>query len=354
MAKAFGPKIAVAEINVDVPRGSFFGIVGPNGAGKTTTLRMATGLLRPDRGQVWVDGIDVWADPIAAKARIGVLPEDLALFERLRGRELPRVPRPAAQHADRRDRRAAPRELLDLLGLSDAADTLVVDYSHGMRKKLVLAAAMLHGPRLLFLDEPFEAIDPGVGPRDPVGARALHGRRRHDRVLQSRDGARRADVRSRRGDGRAAASRGPGPLDAAARGRHARRRVRRARRRAGRAARAVVVGTFVRLKLRLLRNGLHIGQGAVLFAIGAIGAGVLGLSGFAALAAARGDTIAPDLAIVVFGIATLGWTVLPILGFGNDETLDPQRLATLPLSRRQLVTGVLAASLRRRRAARDA
>ena len=88
LAKAFGPKIAVAEINLDVPRGSFFGIVGPNGAGKTTTLRMATGLLRPDRGQVWVDGIDVWRDPIAAKARIGVLPEDLALFERLRGREL--------------------------------------------------------------------------------------------------------------------------------------------------------------------------------------------------------------------------------------------------------------------------
>src|SRR3954469_2417516 len=88
LAKAFGPKIAVAEINLDVPRGSFFGIVGPNGAGKTTTLRMATGLLRPDRGQVWVDGIDVWTDPLTAKARIGVLPEDLALFERLRGREL--------------------------------------------------------------------------------------------------------------------------------------------------------------------------------------------------------------------------------------------------------------------------
>ena len=69
-------------------RGSFFGIVGPNGAGKTTTLRIATGLLRPDGGQVWVDGIDVWADPVAAKARIGVLPEELALFERLSGREL--------------------------------------------------------------------------------------------------------------------------------------------------------------------------------------------------------------------------------------------------------------------------
>ena len=106
-----------------------------------------------------------------------------------------------------------------------------------------------------------------------------------------------------------------------------------------------MVGTFVRLKLRLLRNGFSIGQGAVLFAIGAFGAGVLGLTGFVTLALARGDKTAPDLAIVVFGIATLGWTIFPILGFGNDETLDPQRLATLPLSRRQLVTGVLAASL---------
>ena len=149
-----------------MPRGSFFGIVGPNGAGKTTTLRMATGLLRPDRGQVWIDGIDVWADPIAAKARIGVLPEDLALFERLRGRELLEFHGLLRNMDTTVDRRAAPSELLDLLGLADAADALVVDYSHGMRKKLVLAAALLHGPRLLFLDEPFEAID-------PVSARAI-------------------------------------------------------------------------------------------------------------------------------------------------------------------------------------
>ncbi|MGO9873621.1 MAG: hypothetical protein ACLPVY_07450 [Acidimicrobiia bacterium] len=106
-----------------------------------------------------------------------------------------------------------------------------------------------------------------------------------------------------------------------------------------------MVGTFVRLKLRLLRNGLHVGQGAVLFAIGAVGASVLGLGGFVTLASARDNATAPDFAIVVFAFATLGWTVLPILGFGNDETLDPQRLATLPLSRRQLVTGVLAASV---------
>jgi ABC-2 type transport system permease protein len=106
-----------------------------------------------------------------------------------------------------------------------------------------------------------------------------------------------------------------------------------------------VVGTFVRLKLRLLGNGLRIGQGAMLFILGAVGAGVLGLLGFVTLAGTRGDPTGPDLAIVVFGTATLGWTIFPVLGFGNDETLDPQRLATLPLSRRQLVSGVLAASL---------
>src|SRR6478672_2308098 len=88
LRKTFGTKIAVGHVDLDVARGSFFGIVGPNGAGMTTTLRIATGLLRPDGGQVWVDGIDVWADPVAAKAHIGVLPEELALFERLSGREL--------------------------------------------------------------------------------------------------------------------------------------------------------------------------------------------------------------------------------------------------------------------------
>jgi ABC-2 type transport system ATP-binding protein len=163
--KRYGPKIAVQHLDLDVAPGSFFGIVGPNGAGKTTTLRMATGLLRPDAGQVWVDGIDVWADPVAAKARIGVLPEDLALFERLSGRELLMF-HGALRNMETRVVVDRSEELLDLLGLTDAADVLVVDYSHGMRKKLVLAAALLHDPRLLFLDEPFEAID-------PVSARAI-------------------------------------------------------------------------------------------------------------------------------------------------------------------------------------
>jgi ABC-2 type transport system ATP-binding protein len=165
LVKTYGQKTAVAGVDLDVAAGSFFGIVGPNGAGKTTTLRIATGLLRPDRGQVWVQGVDVWADPVEAKRRIGVLPEDLALFDRLTGRELLMFHgllrnMPVDVVADRSE------QLLSLLGLADAASTMVIDYSHGMRKKVALAAALLHGPQLLFLDEPFEAID-------PVSARAI-------------------------------------------------------------------------------------------------------------------------------------------------------------------------------------
>jgi ABC-2 type transport system ATP-binding protein len=165
LQKRFGATIAVAGLSLDVPHGSFFGLVGPNGAGKTTTMRMATGLLRPDAGAVWIDGIDVWADPVAAKRRIGVLPEDLNLFERLTGMEL------LTYHGLLRRMDVGvvvnrAHGLIETLNLADAADTMVVDYSHGMRKKIALAAALLHDPRVLFLDEPFEAID-------PVSARAI-------------------------------------------------------------------------------------------------------------------------------------------------------------------------------------
>jgi ABC-2 type transport system ATP-binding protein len=163
--KRYDEKIAVAGIDLDVPRACFFGLVGPNGAGKTTMIRMLTGLLRPDAGQVWVEGVDVWADPVVAKARIGVLPDEFRLFDRLTGAELLEycgllrgMPPTVIEE------RAA--ELLDILGLADAANTLVIDYSTGMRKKIALASALLHAPAVLFLDEPFEAVD-------PVSTRAL-------------------------------------------------------------------------------------------------------------------------------------------------------------------------------------
>ncbi|WP_280376762.1 ABC transporter ATP-binding protein [Nocardia wallacei] len=157
--KRFGGPWVVDGVGLTVPPGSFFGLVGPNGAGKTTTLSMAVGLLRPDAGESRVFGFDVWADPVRAKAIVGVLPDGLALPERLTGREL-------LTYTGLLRGMAAPivaeraAELLTVLELTGAENTLVVDYSAGMRKKIGLATALLHAPKLLVLDEPFEAVDP--------------------------------------------------------------------------------------------------------------------------------------------------------------------------------------------------
>ena len=159
LVKAFGDKLAVDHLDLDIPQRCFFGLVGPNGAGKTTTLRMVTGLLRPDAGVASVNGVDVWRDPVEVKAMIGVLPEDVQLFERLSGPELlSYTGLLRGMPKDVVDQRA--RELLEVLDLQSAAGKLVVDYSQGMRKKIGLAAALLHAPRILILDEPFEAVDP--------------------------------------------------------------------------------------------------------------------------------------------------------------------------------------------------
>jgi ABC-2 type transport system ATP-binding protein len=159
LGKRFGDLVAVKGIDLDVPRGSFFGLVGPNGAGKTTTLSMVTGLLRPDAGTAMVLGHDVWADPVEAKRLLGILPDGLRIFDRLTGLQLVTysgllrgLPRELAT------KRAT--ELIRALGLEDAQDKLVVDYSAGMTKKVTLASALVHGPKVLVLDEPFEAVDP--------------------------------------------------------------------------------------------------------------------------------------------------------------------------------------------------
>jgi ABC-2 type transport system ATP-binding protein len=157
--KKFGDKVAVDHIDLAVPAGSFYGLVGPNGAGKTTSLSMAVGLLRPDGGQARIFGRDVWSDPVGAKTLIGVLPDGMALPDRLTGREILRyLGLLRGMQRDVVEQRAA--ELLRVLELDQAEGTAVVDYSTGMKKKITLATALLHSPRLLLLDEPFEAVDP--------------------------------------------------------------------------------------------------------------------------------------------------------------------------------------------------
>ena len=159
LRKSFSGTEVVHAFSLDVPRGSFYGIVGPNGAGKTTTLSMATGLLRPDAGTAHVLGHDMWAEPQAAKARMGVLADGLRTFDRLTGRELLtyvgliRGMEPAVVEE-------RTESLLSALDLAGEDGKLVVDYSAGMTKKILLACALLHAPRLLVLDEPLEAVDP--------------------------------------------------------------------------------------------------------------------------------------------------------------------------------------------------
>jgi ABC-2 type transport system ATP-binding protein len=159
LAKRFGRTVAVDDLRLSVPRGSFFGLVGPNGAGKTTSLLMSVGLLRPDAGAVQIFGHDVWLDPLRAKQLVGVLPDGLSLPERLTGRELLSYTA-RLRGLERATVAQRAEELLEVLGLTEAEHTLVVDYSAGMRKKIGLATALMHAPRLLVLDEPFEAVDP--------------------------------------------------------------------------------------------------------------------------------------------------------------------------------------------------
>jgi len=160
--KKFGAKEAVAGIDLEVAAGSLAGLVGPNGAGKTTSLSMMTGLLRPDSGQILVNGIDVWADPPAAKAAIGVVPAEVRLFDRLSGEELLEYAgRLRGLPAGQARSRAA--QLLDVLDLAGDGKRLVADYSTGMRKKAALGCALIHNPPVLFLDEPLEGVDPVSG-----------------------------------------------------------------------------------------------------------------------------------------------------------------------------------------------
>jgi ABC-2 type transport system ATP-binding protein len=158
LTRRFGELIAVQDVNLRVAPGQFFGFLGPNGAGKSTTIKMLTGLLAPSAGRVQILGLDLVGNAIEVKRQIGVVPEGMALFGRLTGAEyLNFVGRMYGLDRETAAKRAA--ELLEFMQLAEQPKKLVTDYSHGMQKKLALAAAVIHGPKILFLDEPFEGVD---------------------------------------------------------------------------------------------------------------------------------------------------------------------------------------------------
>jgi len=158
LTRRFGGLTAVQNVNLRVDAGQFFGFLGPNGAGKSTTIKMLTGLLAPTNGRIEILGLDLSAHPLEVKRQISVVPEGMALFGRLTGAEyLNFAGRMYGLDRETAAKRAA--ELLEFMELADRPKALVTDYSHGMQKKLALAAAVIHGPRVLFLDEPFEGVD---------------------------------------------------------------------------------------------------------------------------------------------------------------------------------------------------
>ena len=158
LTRRFGAQVAVDGLSLEVPAGAFYGFLGPNGAGKSTTINILTGLLAPSGGHAHVLGFHVAHDSLEIKRRIGVVPDGLALFERLTGAEqVAFVGRMHGLDAAETARRS--HALLEAMELAGDAHKLVAGYSHGMRKKLALCCALIHNPRLLFLDEPFEGVD---------------------------------------------------------------------------------------------------------------------------------------------------------------------------------------------------
>lgn len=158
LSRSFNGFTAVDHIDLSVEPGQFFGFLGPNGAGKSTTIKMLTGLLAPTTGSIRILGQDLLANPIEVKRQIGVVPEGMALFGRLTAAEyLQFVGR--MYGLDKRTTARRSEELLEFMGLANERKKLIADFSHGMGKKLALAAAVIHGPKVLFLDEPFEGVD---------------------------------------------------------------------------------------------------------------------------------------------------------------------------------------------------
>lgn len=159
LRKHFGEMRAVDGLDLTIPRGSFYGIAGPNGAGKTTAIRMIIGSLKPDAGEISVDGVSVWPNPREAKSHLGFVPDNPVLFDRLTGREMLEYAG-LLRRMNPADVSLRATELLRILALNDAENRMIADYSLGMTKRIGLAVALLHSPRVLILDEPFGSLDP--------------------------------------------------------------------------------------------------------------------------------------------------------------------------------------------------
>jgi ABC-2 type transport system ATP-binding protein len=163
LRKVYGQKAAVDGLDLDVPRGCFFGFLGPNGAGKTTTIRMLMGLAPPTSGTIELLGLAMPEHALEVKGRIGLVPDESLLFDHLTGREFTEfVGR--MYGLGRSVARERSRELLELFELDAEPSKLIADYSKGMRKRVAMAAALIHRPELFLLDEPFEGVD-AVGAR---------------------------------------------------------------------------------------------------------------------------------------------------------------------------------------------
>ena len=158
LTKRFEDTEAVAGVSLEVPRGQICGYLGPNGAGKTTTVKMATGMLRPTSGTAVIEGFDIGESPLEAKARIGVVPETGALYENLTPREyLSLIGH--LYHLDHEEAEGKAETFLDLFGIADASDRTMTSFSRGMKQKVLISAAILHNPSVLFLDEPLSGLD---------------------------------------------------------------------------------------------------------------------------------------------------------------------------------------------------
>jgi ABC-2 type transport system ATP-binding protein len=159
LTKRFGAKIAVDDLNLDIPEGEFFCFLGPNGAGKTTTIKMFNGLLHPSKGRAVLGGYDIQKDPVKTKSLLGYIPDHPFLYDKLTGREFMHFVAGlynfSAAHVNTKG-----EELLEIFEIAHVADQLIEDYSHGMRQKLSFASCFLHEPRIVIVDEPWVGLDP--------------------------------------------------------------------------------------------------------------------------------------------------------------------------------------------------